>query len=88
MLQKQISRLDRAKPITIPAAYKTDWKSDAKEDPTKGMVFLKFISDVVAKMNKERLNDGQPKKEVKVAILPPVAAAIGTSNRQTSDTMR
>ena len=69
-----------AKPITIPAAYKADWKSDAKEDPTKGMVFLKFISDVVAKMNKERLDNGQPKKEVKVAILLPVAAAIGTSS--------
>lgn len=69
-----------AKPITIPAAYKAGWKSDAKEDPTKGMVFLKYISDVVAKMNAERLNDGKPKKEVKVAILLPVAAAIGTSN--------
>ena len=32
-----------AKPITIPKAYKTDWKSDAKEDPTKGFVFIKFI---------------------------------------------
>ncbi|MBQ6052928.1 MAG: N-6 DNA methylase [Clostridia bacterium] len=69
-----------AKPITIPAAYKTGWKSDAKEDPTKGMVFLKFISDVVVKMNKERLAAGKPKKEVKVAILLPVSAAIGTSN--------
>lgn len=69
-----------AKPITIPAAYKSGWKSDAKEDPTKGMVFLKFISDVVVKMNKERLDDGKPKKEIKVAILLPVSAAIGTSN--------
>ncbi|MCM1025620.1 MAG: N-6 DNA methylase [Roseburia sp.] len=69
-----------AKPITIPAVYKAGWKSDAKEDPTKGMVFLKFISDVVAKMNKARLDNGQPVKEVKVAILLPVAAAIGTSN--------
>lgn len=69
-----------AKPITIPAAYKVGWKSDAKEDPTKGMVFLKFISDIVAKMNKERLDASKPKKEVKVAILLPVSAAIGTSN--------
>lgn len=69
-----------AKPITIPATYKADWKKDAKEDPTKGMVFLKFISDVVAKMNKERLKNGHQKKEVKVAILLPVAAAIGTSS--------
>ena len=68
-----------AKPIRIPAAYKVGWKSDAKEDPTKGMIFLKFISDVIAKMNKERLNADKPQKEVKVAILLPVAAAIGTS---------
>lgn len=69
-----------AKPINIPAAYKSGWKSDAKEDPTKGMVFLKYISDVVSKINKERLSAGKPKKEVKVAILLPVAAAIGTSS--------
>lgn len=69
-----------AKPITIPAAYKNGWKHDAKEDPTKGMVFLKYISDVVAKMNRERLADGQPVKEVKVAILLPVATAIGNSD--------
>ena len=69
-----------AKPINIPKEYKTDWKADAKEDPTKGMVFLKFISDVVKKMNDERIASGQSKKEVKVAILLPVAAAIGTSN--------
>lgn len=59
-----------AKPITIPSEYKTGWKKDAKEDPTKGLVFLKFISDVVKEM----------KKEVKCAILLPVSAAIGTSN--------
>lgn len=69
-----------AKPINIPAAYKSGWKSDAKEDPTKGMVFLKYISDVVSKINKERLSAGKPKKEVKVAILLPVATAIGTSS--------
>ncbi|MCR4963191.1 MAG: N-6 DNA methylase [Firmicutes bacterium] len=69
-----------AKPINIPAAYKSGWKSDAKEDPTKGMVFLKYISDIVSKINKERLSAGKPKKEVKVAILLPVAAAIGTSS--------
>lgn len=69
-----------AKPINIPAQYKTGWKADAKEDPTKGMVFLKFISDVLVGMNQERLNAGNPKKEIKVAILLPVSAAIGTSN--------
>lgn len=69
-----------AKPIRIPSSYKVGWKSDAKEDPTKGMVFLKYISDVVAKMNRERLASGQPVKEVKVAILLPVATAIGNSD--------
>ena len=69
-----------AKPITIPAAYKMGWKKDAKEDPTKGLVFLKFISDVVVKMNQERLKNGEPVKEVKAAILLPVAAAIGNGS--------
>lgn len=69
-----------AKPINIPAAYKIDWKSDAKEDPTKGMVFLKFISDIIQKMNDESVAKGETKKEVKVAILLPVSAAIGTSS--------
>ena len=69
-----------AKPITIPKEYKKGWKSDAKEDPTKGMVFLKYISDVISKMNAKRIADGKKVKEVKVAILLPVACAIGTSN--------
>lgn len=68
-----------AKPITIPKEYKVGWKSDAKEDPTKGLVFLKYISDVIQKMNNERVTDKRTKKEVKVAILLPVSAAIGTS---------
>lgn len=69
-----------AKPITIPKKYKKDWKSDAKEDPTKGMVFLKYLSDMISRMNAERLAEGRPVKEVKTAILLPVAAAIGSSN--------
>lgn len=69
-----------AKPITIPKEYKKDWKADAKEDPTKGMVFLKYLSDVVEKMNAERIANSERAKEVKVAILLPVACAIGTSN--------
>ncbi len=69
-----------AKPINIPAAYRTDWKKDAKEDPTKGMVFLKYISDIIKKMNSEGLLAGKPTKTVKIAILLPVSAAIGTSS--------
>ena len=69
-----------AKPINIPSFYKVGWKSDAKEDPTKGLVFLKFISDTISKMNKERKENGKSAKEVKVAILLPVSAAIGGKN--------
>ena len=69
-----------AKPINIPTDYKKGWKSDAKEDPTKGLVFLKHISNVIKSMNNERVSMGKPIKEVKVAILLPVSAAIGTSN--------
>ncbi len=69
-----------AKPITIPKAYKEGWKADAKEDPTKGLVFLKYISDVINKMNSARMSRGDRTKEVKIAILLPVSAAIGTSN--------
>ena len=69
-----------AKPINVSTAYKCGWKADAKEDPTKGMVFLKFISDVVKKMNEERIKNKEAIKEVKVAILLPVSAAIGSSS--------
>ena len=69
-----------AKPINIPKKYQNGWKKDAKEDPTKGMVFLKYISDSIKKINEERLKNGQSIKEVKMAILLPVSTAIGTSN--------
>ena len=67
-----------AKPINIPNEYKTGWKADAKEDPTKGFVFIKYISDVISKINNDRLNIGKSKKEIKVAVLLPVATAIGS----------
>ena len=69
-----------AKPIGIPKKYKLRWKTDAKEDPTKGLVFLKFISDVLEKLNKKRVEQNLPRKEVKTAFLLPVAAAIGSSS--------
>ena len=69
-----------AKPITIPEKYKNGWKSDAKEDPTKGLVFLKYISDTIIKINNEKLANNEPIKNIKVAILLPVSAAIGTSS--------
>lgn len=70
-----------AKPITIPDAYKTNWgkAKDGKEDPTKGFVFIHFLSDVIKEMNSEREKNNQPRKTVKLAVLLPVSAAIGTS---------
>lgn len=70
-----------AKPIGIPDKYKENWgkSKDGKEDPTKGYVFIQFLSDVIKTMNKEREENGLPRKEVKLAVLLPVSAAIGTS---------
>ena len=47
-----------AKPIGIPEKYKKDWgkAKDGKEDPTKGLVFIHYLSDVIAEMNKKLLS--------------------------------
>lgn len=70
-----------AKPIGIPEKYKKEWgkAKEGKEDPTKGLVFIHYLSDVINEMNKERENSGKPPKTVKLAVLLPVATAIGTS---------
>lgn len=70
-----------AKPIGIPESYKKTWgkSKDTKEEPTKGLVFVQYLSDVIQKMNDERIQKGQPKKTVKMAVLLPVSAAIGNS---------
>lgn len=71
-----------AKPIGIPATYKANWgkSKDGKEDPTKGLVFIHYLSDIVQEMNEEREKNGFPRKTVKMAVLLPVSAAIGTKN--------
>lgn len=71
-----------AKPIGIPAMYKANWgkSKDGKEDPTKGLVFIHYLSDIVQEMNEEREQNGLPRKTVKMAVLLPVSAAIGTKN--------
>ncbi len=71
-----------AKPIGIPDKYKKEWgkAKDGKEDPTKGLAFIRFLSDVVKEMNIEREKNGEQIKTVKLAVLLPVAAAIGTSS--------
>lgn len=69
-----------AKPIGIPAKYKASWgnSKNGKEDPTKGFVFVHYLSDVIKEMNDKREKDGKPRKMVRMAVLLPVAAAIGT----------
>ena len=75
-----------AKPIGIPKEYKMTWTAQEKNgttDPTKGMVFIKYISDVIKEMNDKREANGEPRKIVKMAVLLPVAAAIGNGARLT-----
>lgn len=70
-----------AKPIGIPDSYKTNWgkAKTGKEDPTKGMVFVQFISDCVAEANAERMRNNQSTKTIKMAVILPVVAAIGAN---------
>lgn len=60
-----------AKPKGIPEKYKTDWgkAKDGKTDPTKGLVFVKFFSDVIKKHNIQN---------IRLCVLLPMQAAIGT----------
>lgn len=71
-----------AKPMGIPAAYKKTWTKkakDGKEDITKGFVFVHFLSDVIKELNDKKEKEGKSPKQVKLAVLLPVSAAIGTS---------
>lgn len=70
-----------AKPIGIPKEYKKDWGKSAsgKEDPTKGMVFVQFVSDCIKSANLRRQKNNQSTKTVKMAVILPVAAAIGAN---------
>lgn len=71
-----------AKPITIPERYKTNWgkAKNGKEDPTKGMVFVQFISDCIVEANSRRQKNNESTKTVRMAVILPVAAAIGSNN--------
>lgn len=70
-----------AKPITIPERYKTNWgkAKNGKEDPTKGMVFVQFISDCIVEANSQRQKNNESTKTVRMAVILPVAAAIGSN---------
>ncbi len=71
-----------AKPRSIPDYYKSEWgkAKDGKEDPTKGMVFVHYFSDVIKELNSERVRNGKQPKLVKLAVLLPLACAIGTGS--------
>ncbi len=55
--------------IHLPAAYVSTWQRNKKEDPSKGLYFVKWIADTLNSIN----------HQAKLAILLPVACAIGTS---------
>ena len=76
-----------AKPRSIPNSYKEDWGNakDGKEDPTKGLVFVHYFSDVIKELNAERIIKGEQPKLVKLAVLLPLACAIGTGSLITKE---
>ncbi len=55
--------------IHLPHSYVSTWSKDKKEDPSKGLYFVKFIADTLNSIN----------HQAKLAVLLPVACAIGTS---------
>ncbi|MEB2803556.1 N-6 DNA methylase [Campylobacter upsaliensis] len=72
-----------AKPISIPEYYKNKWSKGAKEgkeDPTKGLVFIQYLSDIIKEINEEREAKNEARKEVKLAVLLPMSAAIGSKS--------
>lgn len=55
--------------IHLPQSYISTWPRDKKEDPSKGLYFVKFIADILNSIN----------HQARLAVLLPVACAIGTS---------
>ena len=69
-----------AKPLHIPEKYKKNWSKNCSSDPTKGLCFVHFLSDVIKEMNDKREEEGKAIKKVKLAVLLPLQCAIGSSN--------
>ena len=55
--------------VHLPKSYVDTWAKDKKEDPSKGLYFVKYIADTLNSIN----------HQAKLAVLLPVACAIGTS---------
>lgn len=53
----------------MPKEYTDTWSSSQKEDPSKGLYFVKYIADIINKLE----------KQATLAVLLPVACAIGSS---------
>ncbi len=53
----------------MPKSYTDTWNSKQKEDPSKGIYFLKYIADIL----------NECKIQATIAVLLPVACAIGNS---------
>lgn len=55
--------------IHLPMSYVSTWPKNKKEDPSKGLYFVKYIADTLNAINHSAI----------LAVLLPVACAIGTS---------
>ena len=55
--------------VHLPKVYVDTWARDKKEDPSKGLYFVKYLADTLNSIN----------HQAKLAVLLPVACAIGTS---------
>lgn len=53
----------------MPEKYTKTWAKDKKEDPSKGLYFVKYIMDILNEVN----------VSATLAVLLPVACAIGTA---------
>ena len=55
--------------VHLPKVYVDTWARDKTEDPSKGLYFVKYLADTLNSIN----------HQAKLAVLLPVACAIGTS---------
>lgn len=55
--------------VHLPKVYVDTWARGKKEDPSKGLYFVKYLADTLNSIN----------HQAKLAVLLPVACAIGTS---------
>lgn len=59
----------------VPESFSNTWKDNAKQDPSKGFYFVKYIADTLNEIN----------QQATLAVLLPVACAIGGKNKYITD---